>query len=219
MVSIYTVHFSFAEGDIFVFQAEALDLNKTVLETVAEVAEDWRLDDIKGLLGRYNFKADMLDRKVSFLSGGEKVNAVCIHTSMIVKITMHVYLISLFSLYCRLGYPSASSWSNHQLCSSLMSLPIIWIYLQRRCSRFASYSFPFLHMDLVPSILIFLLLVVHIFQEAINEYQGTVITVSHDRYFIKQIVNRVLEVKDGTLQDYAGDYNVSVAFHVPLLLD
>lgn len=48
-------------------------MNKTVLETVAEVAEDWRLDDIKGLLGRYNFKADMLDRKVSFLSGGEKV--------------------------------------------------------------------------------------------------------------------------------------------------
>lgn len=55
------------------FQAEALDLDKTVLDTVAEVAEDWRLDDIKGLLGRCNFKADMLDRKVSLLSGGEKV--------------------------------------------------------------------------------------------------------------------------------------------------
>ncbi|KAI9165304.1 hypothetical protein LWI28_011470 [Acer negundo] len=53
-------------------QAEALDLDKTVLETVAEVAEDWRIDDIKGLLGRCNFKADMLDRKVSLLSGGEK---------------------------------------------------------------------------------------------------------------------------------------------------
>ncbi|MCE7766792.1 ATP-binding cassette domain-containing protein, partial [Pseudomonas putida] len=52
--------------------AEALDLEKTVLETVAEAADDWRLDDIKGLLGRCNFKADMLDRKVSFLSGGEK---------------------------------------------------------------------------------------------------------------------------------------------------
>ncbi|KAJ6378232.1 hypothetical protein OIU78_028469, partial [Salix suchowensis] len=53
-------------------QAEALDLDKTVIQTVEEVAEDWRLDDIKGLLGRCNFKADMLDRKVSLLSGGEK---------------------------------------------------------------------------------------------------------------------------------------------------
>lgn len=48
-------------------------MDKTVLQTVEEVAEDWRIDDIKGLLGRCNFKADMLDRKVSLLSGGEKV--------------------------------------------------------------------------------------------------------------------------------------------------
>jgi len=46
-----------------------------VLETVEEAAEDWRIDDIKGLLGRCNFKSDMLDRKVSLLSGGEKVNS------------------------------------------------------------------------------------------------------------------------------------------------
>jgi len=54
-------------------QAEALDLDKTVLQTVEEVAEDWRMNDIKALLGRCNFKAEMLDRKVAFLSGGEKV--------------------------------------------------------------------------------------------------------------------------------------------------
>lgn len=53
-------------------QAEALDLNKTVLQTVEEAAEDWRMNDIKALLGRCNFKAEMLDRKVAFLSGGEK---------------------------------------------------------------------------------------------------------------------------------------------------
>ena len=58
-------------------QAEALDLEKTVLETVEEVAEDWRIDDIKGLLGRCNFKTEMLDRKVSLLSGGEKVILSC----------------------------------------------------------------------------------------------------------------------------------------------
>ena len=44
-----------------------------MLQTVEEVAENWRIDDIKGLLGRCNFKVDMLDRKVSVLSGGEKV--------------------------------------------------------------------------------------------------------------------------------------------------
>jgi ATPase subunit of ABC transporter with duplicated ATPase domains len=33
-----------------------------------------------------------------------------------------------------------------------------------------------------------------------------VITVYHDRYFIKQIVNRVIKVKDQAIQDYQGDY-------------
>lgn len=46
-------------------------------------------------------------------------------------------------------------------------------------------------------------------EDAISEYKGTVITVSHDRYFIKQIVNRVVEVQDRKLYDYDGDYNVS----------
>lgn len=72
----YYLFFRFALSKIFclIYQAEALDLDKTVLETVVEAAEDWRLDDVKGLLGRYSFKAEMLDRKVSFLSGGEKVH-------------------------------------------------------------------------------------------------------------------------------------------------
>jgi len=63
------------------YQAEALDLEKTVLDTVAEAAEDWKLDDIKGLLGRCNFRDDMLDRKVQFLSGGEKV--MCIFCTVV----------------------------------------------------------------------------------------------------------------------------------------
>lgn len=46
-------------------------------------------------------------------------------------------------------------------------------------------------------------------QEALREYSGTVIAVSHDRYFLRQIVNRVVEVKGQKLNDYVGDYNVS----------
>uniref|UniRef100_A0A2P2K7I6 Uncharacterized protein MANES_12G143100 n=1 Tax=Rhizophora mucronata TaxID=61149 RepID=A0A2P2K7I6_RHIMU len=130
-------------------QAEALILEKTVLETVEEVAQDWRLDDIKGLLGRCNFKADMLDRKVSLLSGGEKARLA----------------------FCK-----------------FMVKPSTLLVLDE----------PTNHLD-IPS--------KEMLEEAITEYSGTVITVSHDRYFIKQIVNRVVEVKDCKLQDYAGDYN------------
>ncbi|MBA0618515.1 hypothetical protein Godav_027846 [Gossypium davidsonii] len=133
-------------------QAEALELDKTVLQTVEEVAEDWRIDDIKGLLGRCNFKADMLDRKVSLLSGGEKARLA----------------------FCK-----------------FMVKPSTLLVLDE----------PTNHLD-IPS--------KEMLEEAIREYSGTVITVSHDRFFIKQIVNRVVEVKDGHLQDYVGDYNVSM---------
>ncbi|XP_021274520.1 ABC transporter F family member 5 [Herrania umbratica] len=130
-------------------QAEALDLDKTVLQTVEEVAEDWRIDDIKGLLGRCNFKADMLERKVSLLSGGEKARLA----------------------FCK-----------------FMVKPSTLLVLDE----------PTNHLD-IPS--------KEMLEEAIREYSGTVITVSHDRYFIRQIVNRVVEVKGGHLQDYVGDYN------------
>ncbi|CAL1380097.1 unnamed protein product [Linum trigynum] len=130
-------------------QAEALDLDKSVLDTVAEVAEDWRVDDIKGLLGRCNFKADMLDRKVSLLSGGEKARLA----------------------FCK-----------------FMVKPSTLLVLDE----------PTNHLD-IPS--------KEMLEDAISEYTGTVITVSHDRYFIKQIVNRVIEVRDCKLQDYVGDYN------------
>ncbi|KAL1567974.1 ABC transporter F member 5 [Salvia divinorum] len=91
----------------------------------------------------------MLDRKVSFLSGGEKARLA----------------------FCK-----------------LMVTPSTLLVLDE----------PTNHLDITSK---------EMLEEAINEYRGTVITVSHDRYFIRQIVNRVLAIKDGTIQDYAGDYN------------
>jgi ABC-type sulfate/molybdate transport systems ATPase subunit len=55
-------------------------------------------------------------------------------------------------------------------------------------------------------------------QEALREYKGTVIAVSHDRYFLRQIVNRVVEVADKKLRDYSGDYNVCSLFCHPFPL-
>lgn len=43
--------------------------------------------------------------------------------------------------------------------------------------------------------------------EALQEFQGTVMIVSHDRYFLKHFVNRVFEVDHGKLHIYEGNYN------------
>jgi len=44
-------------------------------------------------------------------------------------------------------------------------------------------------------------------EEALAGYTGTVLMVSHDRYFIDRVANRVLELHDGKLRDYLGNYS------------
>ncbi len=46
-----------------------------------------------------------------------------------------------------------------------------------------------------------------IFQNALINYHGTVAIVSHDRYFLDNLVNKVFELKDGTINDYHGNYS------------
>jgi ATP-binding cassette subfamily F protein 3 len=43
--------------------------------------------------------------------------------------------------------------------------------------------------------------------EALQEFDGTVMIVSHDRYFLRHLVNRVFEVDHGALRVYEGDYD------------
>ena len=43
-------------------------------------------------------------------------------------------------------------------------------------------------------------------EEAIRAFQGAIIAVSHDRYFLKQVATRVLLVEDQKLKDFKGDY-------------
>src|SRR5579862_7449232 len=42
--------------------------------------------------------------------------------------------------------------------------------------------------------------------EALQQYRGTVVFVSHDRYFIDKLATRVFEIEHGVLQDYPGNY-------------
>ena len=46
-----------------------------------------------------------------------------------------------------------------------------------------------------------------ILEHALNEYTGTVLYVSHDRYFINQTANRILELVNQTFVNYIGNYD------------
>ncbi len=43
-------------------------------------------------------------------------------------------------------------------------------------------------------------------EAALREYEGTVAVISHDRYFISQVANKIVEIRDGDLCVYAGEY-------------
>ena len=42
--------------------------------------------------------------------------------------------------------------------------------------------------------------------EALSKYTGTVVFVSHDRYFIDQLATRIFEIENGQFRDYPGNY-------------
>ena len=44
-------------------------------------------------------------------------------------------------------------------------------------------------------------------EEYIRSFRGTVVAISHDRYFLDRIVTRVIEIQDGKAEFYSGNYS------------
>jgi ATPase subunit of ABC transporter with duplicated ATPase domains len=45
-----------------------------------------------------------------------------------------------------------------------------------------------------------------VLEQALAAYPGTLLIVSHDRYFLNRIISRLLYLRDGTCTSYAGNY-------------
>jgi len=45
-----------------------------------------------------------------------------------------------------------------------------------------------------------------VLEYALDEFEGTVLVVSHDRYFLDRTVNRIVELAGGSLNEYIGNY-------------
>jgi ATPase subunit of ABC transporter with duplicated ATPase domains len=46
---------------------------------------------------------------------------------------------------------------------------------------------------------------------ALEQYEGTLMFISHDREFVSSLANRILEIKDGKIIDFKGTYNEYLA--------
>ena len=44
-------------------------------------------------------------------------------------------------------------------------------------------------------------------EEYIRSFKGTVLTISHDRYFLDQVAQRIIEITDGHGEEYSGNYS------------
>ncbi|MBQ1396679.1 MAG: ABC-F family ATP-binding cassette domain-containing protein, partial [Eubacterium sp.] len=48
------------------------------------------------------------------------------------------------------------------------------------------------------------------FEDALEDYPGTVITVTHDRYFLNKVPDRILELEQDGMHEYLGKYDYYV---------
>ena len=129
-------------------QAEALELEKTVIETNSQSVPDWTQTEIRSLLGSFGLTNDSVFKEVSQISGGEKA----------------------------------------RLALALMII---------KPSNLLILDEPTNHLD-IPS--------KQMLEQALSNYNGTALIVSHDRYFISKVANKIVEIRDGQLIKYQGDY-------------
>jgi ATP-binding cassette subfamily F protein 3 len=45
-----------------------------------------------------------------------------------------------------------------------------------------------------------------VLENALDDFEGTVLVISHDRYLLDRVVERIVELEDGALTEYPGDY-------------
>lgn len=127
-------------------QAQMLDENLTVFETIDNVAKgDIRLK-IRDILGAFMFGGEASDKKVKVLSGGERSRLAMI---------------------------------------KLLLEPVNFLILDE----------PTNHLDMCSK---------DVLKEAIKEFEGTVIVVSHDREFLDGLVTKVYEFGGGVVKEHIG---------------
>jgi len=87
-------------------------------------------------------------------------------------------------------------------------LALVKILMQE--SNFLILDEPTNHLDIVTK---------ELFQQALLKYNGTILIVSHDRFFLDNLITRVIEIRDGRIYDYPGNYSYFIEKRAQLLAE
>ena len=128
-------------------QADYLDGELTVLDTMYHAADDTNRMKIRDILGSFLFRGDEVDKKVKVLSGGERN-----------RLALAKMLLSDFNVL-------------------VMDEPTN-------------------HLDIKSK---------NVLKKALQQFEGTLIIVSHDRDFLQGLTHKVYEFKNKNIKEYLGD--------------
>ncbi|PNW29882.1 ABC-F family ATP-binding cassette domain-containing protein [Formosa algae] len=128
-------------------QAEYLDGNKTVLDTMIDAANEKNRSKVRDILGSFLFRGEEAEKYVRVLSGGER---------------------------------------NRLALAKLMLQPFNVLVMDE----------PTNHLDIKSK---------NVLKEALKRFEGTLLLVSHDRDFLQNLTDKVVEFKDHKIKEYLGD--------------
>ena len=147
----YTGTFRLGSGVVMGYyaqnQAAMLNLDKTVFETIDDVAQGDIRPKIRNILGSFLFSSEDIDKKVKVLSGGEKARLAL---------------------------------------AKLLLTPSNLLILDE----------PTNHLDMNSK---------DVLKNALLQYTGTLVVVSHDRDFLNGLTDELYEFRDGAVHEFRGD--------------
>jgi ATP-binding cassette subfamily F protein 3 len=130
-------------------QADHLDGNKTVLDTMLDAANESNRSRVRDILGSFLFRGDDVEKYVKVLSGGER----------------------------------------NRLALAKMSLTPFNVLIMDE---------PTNHLDIQSK---------NVLKAALNNFQGTLILVSHDRDFLQGLADSIYEFRNHQVKEFLGDIN------------
>jgi len=128
-------------------QAEYLDGDRTILDTMIDAANESNRSKVRDILGSFLFRGDEVEKFVKVLSGGER---------------------------------------NRLALAKMLLQPFNVLVMDE----------PTNHLDIKSK---------NVLKQACQNFEGTLILVSHDRDFLQGLTNKVYEFKDHKIKEYLGD--------------